>query len=85
MVVNGESKDGECKCKGGGTSLSTRGERALAPFSPYIKAVNDAKKNPWSLVNLDGYFVVPYLSHHLSLSLYHTYRLLSKFRFKGWL
>lgn len=61
MPMNGESKDdGEYNYKPGGrTSLSTRGKRALAPFSPYIKAVNDAKKNPWTLTNPNGYFVVP--------------------------
>jgi hypothetical protein len=56
--MNGDAKDGEYHYKGGGTSLSTRGRRALAPFSPYIKAVNDAKTNPWSLTNPEGYFVV---------------------------
>jgi hypothetical protein len=67
MVTNGGAKDGEYTYKGGRTSLSTRGSRALAPFSPYIKAVNDAKKNPWSLANPNGYFVVPF-SPFLSFS-----------------
>lgn len=64
MPMNGESiKNGDgdrVNTKPGGvrTNLSNRGKRALAPFSPYIRAVNDAKKNPWSLTNPDGYFVV---------------------------
>lgn len=50
--------------------ISGRGSRALVPFSPYIQAVNDAKKNRWSITNPDGYFLVriihktfPYFSH----------------------
>ncbi|KAG0620863.1 hypothetical protein M758_4G250500 [Ceratodon purpureus] len=71
MIMNGEAKDGEYIYKGGRTSLSTRGRRALAPFSPYIKAVNDAKKNPWSLANPDGYFVMATAESILSFDLVH--------------
>jgi len=74
MPMNGESKDGDFKSKNnnykriaGRTNLSTRGKRALDPFSPYIKAVNDAKKNPWSLDNPDGYFVVIHTLPNLPL------------------
>jgi len=70
MPMNGESKDGDYNNNnykpGGWSNLSTRGQRALAPFSPYIKAVNDAKKNPWTLANPDGYFVV-YIPSELAL------------------
>ena len=39
-------------------SMSKRGSKALAPFSPYIKAVNEAKTSPWSPENDGGYFLV---------------------------
>ncbi|GBG74171.1 hypothetical protein CBR_g17885 [Chara braunii] len=38
------------------SSLSSRGSRALLPFSPYIEVINRAKKNIWSPSNLLGYF-----------------------------
>lgn len=62
MQTNGESKDARLhNLKRGAndtSTLSIRGKKALTPFSPYIQAVNDAKKNQWSPTNLDGYFVV---------------------------
>ena len=62
MQTNGESKDAKLhNLKRGANNTSTlsiRGKKALTPFSPYIQAVNDAKKNQWSPTNLDGYFVV---------------------------
>lgn len=82
MIMNGESKEGEYNYKGGRTSLSTRGRRALAPFSPYIKAVNDAKKNPWSLANPDGYFVVPLSAFFVIICFVHSYRGSVKIRFR---
>jgi len=73
MPMNGESiKNGDGTKPGGvRTNLSNRGKRALAPFSPYIRAVNDAKKNPWSLFNPDGYFVMATAESVLSFDLVH--------------
>jgi len=75
MQTNGESKDARLhNLKRGAndtSTLSIRGKKALTPFSPYIQAVNDAKKNQWSPTNLDGYFVMATAESILSFDLIH--------------
>ncbi|CAI5942071.1 unnamed protein product, partial [Closterium sp. NIES-64] len=55
-----DGKDGARSATAGSrkTSLSSRGARALVPFSPYINAVNKAKEEPYSEKTPDGYFLV---------------------------
>eukprot|EP00897_Mesotaenium_endlicherianum_P006036 jgi/Mesen1/5460/ME000273S04706 len=38
--------------------LSSRGNRALVPFSPYIKAVNESKSRPWLPEDEGGFFLM---------------------------
>ncbi|GJP56147.1 hypothetical protein CLOM_g15197 [Closterium sp. NIES-68] len=53
------------------TSLSSRGARALVPFSPYINAVNKAKEEPYSEKTPDGYFLMAQAETILTFDLIH--------------
>ncbi|CAI7900136.1 unnamed protein product, partial [Closterium sp. NIES-54] len=68
-----DGKDGARSATAGSrkTSLSSRGARALVPFSPYINAVNKAKEEPYSEKSPDGYFLMAQAETVLTFDLIH--------------
>lgn len=73
-IVDSASHGSHCTDSGPETTpggISCRGSRALVPFSPYIQAVNEAKKNPWSPKNENGYFLMATAESVLTFDLIH--------------